>query len=105
MNFEYSRATIGQGRKAQQRQQETPVTFGKQSGADDVQQVSNLDRPKERMAGDYGERIMDYMNDPMEKQRTDNWMDAFGLSNEGFQFNQAKMMMEQGGPPQEEEMG
>jgi len=102
MNFEYSRSNVAQGRKSQQRQQETPSTFGKKSGADEITQVSNLDRPKERMAGDYGERIMEYMNDPREQERTDNWMQAFGLSNEGFQFNQAKMMMEQGGPPQEE---
>lgn len=102
MNFEYSRSNVAQGRQTQQRQQESPSTFGKQSGADSINQVTSLDKPKERMAGEYGERIMDYMNDPREQERTNNWMQAFGMSNEGMQFNQARMMMEQGGAPQEE---
>ena len=103
MNFEYSRANVAQGRETQQRQQSEPNTFGKLSGADDVKQVTALDKPKQRMAGDEGERIMEYMTDPAEQERTENWLDAFGMSNQGFEFNQAKMAMEGGGPDQMEE--
>jgi hypothetical protein len=48
------------------------------------------------MAGQMGHRIMEYMNDPAEQARTDSWMSMFGLSNEGMQFNQAKI---NGGTP------
>lgn len=99
MNFEYSRSNVAQGRQTQQKQQEEPNTFGTLSGADDIKQVTALDKPKQRMAGDMGERILEYMNDPMEAQRTDNWLNAFGMSNQGMEFNQAKMMMESGGDP------
>ena len=47
------------------------------------------------MAGQVGNRLMEYMTNPEEKARTDNWMATFELSNEGRQFNQAKM----GGAP------
>jgi len=43
------------------------------------------------MAGQMGHRIMEYMNDPAEQSRTDSWMEMFGLSNQGMQFNQAKI--------------
>ena len=33
------------------------------------------------------------MNNPQEVARTQNWMQQFGMSNEGYQFNQARMMM------------
>ena len=54
-----------------------------------------MDIPKQRMAGQMGNRVMEYMNDPDEQARTDAWMEMFELSNEGQQFNQAKM----GGAP------
>ena len=47
-----------------------------------------------------GNRIMEYLNNPDEKERTDSWMAMFELSNEGQQFNQAKM----GGIPEDNAM-
>jgi hypothetical protein len=47
------------------------------------------------MAGQVGNRLLEYMNDPDEKVRTEEWMKMFELSNEGKEFNQAKM----GGDP------
>ena len=76
---------------------ENPNTFATDSGADRVTQASPLDTPKQRMAGQMGSRLVEYLNNPDEKQRTDNWMARFGLSNEGAMFNQAKMG---GGPPE-----
>ena len=96
MKIPYSRSTVSQGRANQAKQQETPNTFATDSGVDSITQNSRLDRPKQRMAGQMGHRVMEYMNDPEEQARTDSWMGMFELSNEGRQFNQAKMG---GGPP------
>ena len=95
MKLEYSQTGVAQGRMNQAKSKDTPNTFGTDSGADQVTQMSKLDKPKQRMAGQMGHRIMEYMNDPAERARTDSWMDMFGLSNQGMQFNQAKI----GGAP------
>jgi hypothetical protein len=91
MKFDYSQTTIAQGRDNQQRIQEQPNTFGKVNSADDYTQASNLDKPKQRMAGRVGQRALDYLTDKDEQQRTNKWMEAFGFSNEGAAFNMAKM--------------
>jgi len=95
MNFNYSDSNVRQGRANQDRANESPSTFATQSGADDVRQNSRMDKPKQRMAGQVGHRLQEYMTDPEEQARTDNWMATFELSNEGRAFNQAKM----GGAP------
>ena len=97
MNFDYSQANVIQGRANQDMARENPNTFSTESGADRVSQASPLDKPKQRMAGQMGSRLVEYLNNPDEQKRTDNWMARFGMSNEGMQFNQAKM----GIPPQE----
>ena len=43
------------------------------------------------------------MNNPQEVARTQNWMQQFGMSNEGMQFNQARMMMANPQPQQQEQ--
>ena len=96
MKFDYSDANITQGRANQDMAREQPNTFATDSGADSVRQSSKLDRPKQRMAGQMGNRIMEYLSNPDEKDRTDSWMSMFELSNEGQEFNRAKMGM----PPQ-----
>ena len=96
MKFDYSNAGVTQGRANQEMAKENPNTFGTDSGADRVNQVTSLDKPKQRMAGQIGNRLMEYMNNPAEQERTDSWMAMFELSNEGKQFNQAKL----GGAPE-----
>ena len=91
MNFEYSRANVAQGRFRQQKQQEEPTTFGRTNSAEDFTTGRQLDRPRQRMAGQYGERLMEYLENPEEQERTDQWNNAFSMSNEGSVFNQAKM--------------
>ena len=91
MKFDYSKQTVAQGRDNQQRIQEEPNTFGKTSGADSYTQTSYLDKPKQRMAGRMGQRALDYLTDPEEQRRTNEWMDYFNNSNEGAMFNQAKI--------------
>ena len=91
MKINYSQAGVAQGRLNQAKAQEQPNTFATESGSENVTQMSNLDKPKQRMAGQMGHRIMEYMNDPGERARTDSWMQMFGLSNQGAAFNQAKI--------------
>ena len=73
MNFDYSKTTLAQGRDNQQRIQEAPNTFGK-TNFDDYTQTSNLDKPKQRMAGRTGQRALDYLTDPEERNvQTSGW--------------------------------
>jgi len=97
MNFNYSDSNVRQGRDNQNRTRETPSTFATSSGAEDIRQTTALDKPAQRMAGQVGHRLLEYMNDPEENVRTEEWMKMFELSNEGKEFNQAKM----GGAPLE----
>ena len=96
MKIDYSQSGVAQGRINQAKQKETPNTFTRESGVEQVTQMSALDKPKQRMAGQMGHRIMEYMNDPAEQARTDSWMEMFGLSNQGMSFNSAKI---NGAPP------
>ena len=95
MRIEYEKSGVAQGRVNQSKAQEQPNTFSTLNGTDQISQVSALDVPKQRMAGQMGHRLQEYLNDPVEHDRTQTWMDMFGLSNEGVAFNQAKM----GGDP------
>ena len=51
-----------------------------------------------RMAGPVGAYALKLMNDPIAKSANDGWMSRFAMSNEGMEFNRAKMG---GVPPQE----
>ena len=96
MKIPYTQTGVAQGRINQAKAKEEPNTFATDSGADNVTQMSRMDKPKQRMAGQMGNRVMEYMNDPAERARTESWMSMFGLSNQGMQFNQAKI---NGAPP------
>jgi len=91
MRFAYDRAGVTQGVLNQEKSRESPSTFATESGAENISQVSNLDKPKQRMAGEMGHRMAEYLNNPLEQARTDGWMELFAQSNEGAAFNQAKM--------------
>ena len=100
--MKYSPEDISQGLNLKRQAEETPSNFGILDGA--AERPSNEQFGKSRMAGSGGERAMRMMNDPTEQQRTMQWMDRFGMSNEGMQFNQARMMMTNPQPqPQEGE--
>ena len=87
----YSPQDISQGLNLKRQAEETPSNFGILDGA--AERPSGEGFAKSRMAGAGGERAMQMMNDPNEQKRTMNWMERFGLSNEGMQFNQARMMI------------
>lgn len=91
MNANYSRETIIQGRYNQNRGKETPNSFAIENGAAKVNETNNMDAGDTRMAGVEGQRAQTMMNNPEEMDRTMKWMEAFGLSNQGAEFNMAKM--------------
>ncbi len=98
----YSPQDIKQGLELKNQAEENPSNFGILDGA--TERVAKGVVGKSRMAGPTGARASALMNDPIEKQRTDNWMNMFGLSNQGMEFNQARMMMANPQPqPQEED--
>ena len=93
MRFEYTDANVTQGRANQELAKENPNVFGTESNSDRISQYTALDKPKQRMAGEMGARIQEYLTDPDEKARTDSWMEMFEMSNEGQEFNKAKLGM------------
>ena len=99
--MDYSPQDIQQGNSLKIKAEETPSNFGTVDGAIERQESAGFG--KTRFAGQKGARLVELMQDPAEAQRTMNWMTQFNLSNEGMQFNQAKMMMAGGGPPQQQE--
>jgi len=92
----YSPQDIQQGNSLKIKAEETPSNFGTVDGAIERQESTGFG--KTRFAGQKGARMIELMQDPVEAQRTQNWMTAFNLSNEGMQFNQGRMMMAAGGP-------
>jgi hypothetical protein len=101
--MDYSPQDIQQGNSLKIKAEETPSNFGTVDGAIERQESSGFG--KTRFAGQKSARLVELMQDPVEAQRTQNWMTQFGLSNEGMQFNQARMMMANPQPqqPQEEQ--
>ena len=99
--MKYSAQDLQQGMTLRQEAQQTPANFGTIDGATDTQ--GNMAQPKSRMAGQMGERIRDLMTNPQEVARTQQWIGQFGMSNEGMQFNQARMMMANPQPQQEQQ--
>jgi len=97
----YSPQDFKQGLDLKDQAEENPSNFGILDGA--TERVANGVVGKSRMAGATGARAVALMNDPIEKQRTDDWMNMFGLSNQGMEFNQARMIMANPQPQQQQE--
>lgn len=83
------------GQRNEEKQKENPNSFGELNGSAVVNPDGQM-KSKSRMAGQEGQRAMEMMNNPDEQQRTASWMKMFGLSNQGAEWNAAKM----GLPPQ-----
>ena len=98
MKMNYTPESLSQGRANEQKAKETPNSFAMQDGVSAVEKTAPLDRTaQDRMAGGMGARAMQMLNDPAEQERVAGWMASFGMSNQGMEWNQAKMM---GGMPQ-----
>ena len=94
--MEFSKESIQQGQANRNASVETPETFATIEGASQPRGGTELSKKNSRMAGEMGARALELMNNPNEQVRVDNWMSRFGMTNQGMQWNQAKM----GIPPQ-----
>ncbi len=94
--MEFSKESIQQGQANRNASVETPETFATIEGASQPRGGTELSKKNSRMAGEMGARALELMNNPNEQVRVDNWMARFGMTNQGMQWNQAKM----GIPPQ-----
>lgn len=92
MNYS-NRETIIQGRQNQLEANETPSSFMIENGvavSEDTGDLAFKSRDN-RKAGQVGARALQLMQDPRELDRTARWMQAFGESNQGAEWNIAKM--------------
>ena len=97
--MQYSPEQIRQGQLAKKQAEETPTSFATEGGASFSLPSGNLDKKSEtRFAGPGGAYAQALMNDPQLVARTQMWTQQFMQSNQGMQFNQAKMMLGGGGP-------
>lgn len=97
--MDFSAESLKQGVKNQEATAETPDSFSTIDGASQPRMSGSLDKRNTRMAGQLGAFALQLMNDPNARAVKDGWMSKFGLSNQGAQWNQAKM--NQGLPPQQ----
>ena len=85
---------VQQGNIAKKQAQETPTSFATESGSTFAQPTGSLDKKNElRMAGPGGAFAMKMMMDPDFTNRVASWNQQFMQSNQGMEFNQAKMQM------------
>mgnify|MGYP001162107108 CR=1 FL=1 len=85
MKNQYDPNVLINGLKMRSEKEETPQTF-------------EGERP--RMAGERGEFALSILSNPAAAQSIGQWNDQFNQSNEGFQFNEAKMRMAGAHPDQ-----
>lgn len=79
MNYTANELIKGEARKREL--EETDQTFEKEE----------LGAGGKRKAGPEGARAVALMTDPIEQENSKQWMDLFGLSNQGAEFEQAKI--------------
>jgi hypothetical protein len=89
----YSKEAILQGNRIQREGKEQVETFPQSGGTNDYRPLGDLSKSHgTRMAGDIGGFAMALLSNPQMQKNVTNWMQQFGDSNQGFQFNQARMM-------------
>ena len=93
--MKFSPTDLIQGTLNQKEQKETPNSFGTADGAAQVNPTSDLAKSQRRLAGQRGARAIEMLINPEEVARTQEWMSRFGLSNQGMQWNAAKMGLPQ----------
>ena len=103
MDLTYDRSTILNGNRIRRQAEERPPTFAEYNGATDAVPASNLDvKYTNRMAGPAGLRALELMNNPEAMQATNDWMGMFSQSNQGMEFNEARMVQSGAVQPKEE---
>ena len=100
MSIQYDPQTLREGNRLRMQASERPSTFAEYNGAVDVIPPGGLAATNQtRMAGQMGARALQLMTDPAAAKQTNEWMNLFGQSVPGYQFNEAKMMMAQPAQP------
>ena len=88
----FAKEALQQGRMNQEASAETPETFATIDSASQARDSGrDLSIQNTRMAGNVGARALAMMNNKEEIDRTADWMAKFGMSNQGVEWNQAKM--------------
>lgn len=91
MEDKFDPKAIVQGNKVRDELRQNPSTFATDAGVVQAGDTRPLEKSnKTRMAGEMGGRIIELMN-PKARKQTDEWMKMFNSSNQGAEFNQAKM--------------
>ena len=92
MNISYDRQTLMEGNRQKEQAKERPTTFAEYNGAVEPQPTGNLALSNQsRMAGQKGARALELMQNPNAAMAVNEWMNLFGQSNQGQEFNAAKM--------------
>ena len=85
---------VRQGNTTKKRAEETPNVFATEGGSSSSIGTGSFDKKNQtRMAGPGGAFAMQMMSDPELQARVKMWGQQFAQSNQGMQFNQAKMML------------
>ena len=88
MDLSYDRSAILNGNELRRQAEERPPTFAEYNGATDAIPATKLDiTSNDRKAGPMGMRALELMRNPEAAAATDRWMNLFGLSNQGIEFN------------------
>lgn len=93
MDYKYSKNSLIQGERYRREKQENPSTFATYNGEANPIDSDSLQQSNSRKAGQMAPRALELMQDPQAAQVTNEWMEMFGQSNQGAQFNQAKQSM------------
>ena len=85
---------VKQGNLIKKQLEETPRNFATEGGASFSKPAEDLDKTSgTRMAGPGGAFAMQMLQDPQLAERVSTWNQQFAQSNQGMQFNQAKIQM------------
>lgn len=103
--MKYQPQQILQGNRLKKEAEESPSSFGTMDGASFSEPGKRLDESGTRMAGPVGSFALRMMTDPSLAEGVAKWDEMFVQSNEGLAFNQAKMMLQQGMNPDQQQQG
>ena len=96
MDQTFNRAAVLQGNQLKRQLEEFPTIPAMVNGDVDPLTSQGLAAQNTvRKAGPGGVHAINLMNNPEAIAATENWMNLFGQSNAGMEFNQAKMIQAQ----------
>lgn len=93
---DWNKTAIMQGNRSKREHEENPTTFAMYDGEVDASSNENLAAQNSlRKAGPGGVFALNLMANPVAAARTEKWMNEFGQSVPGMEFNSAKLMQAQ----------